>query len=63
MGEIDDISTNTSKYTTCCAANVYIFIYTIFIGAPIVPLSGLIILTVRGDHKHLCGDQHLCKSR
>ena len=32
------MSTNTFRYTTCCAANVYIFVY-ILIGAPIVPLK------------------------
>ena len=37
-GEIDQISTNTYKYTTCCAANIYIFIY-ILIGAHIAPLT------------------------
>ena len=39
-GELDKISTNTFKYTTCCAANVCIcmFVY-ILIGSPIVPLS------------------------
>ena len=37
-GEIDQISTNASRYNTCCAANVYIFVY-IFIGAPLVPLT------------------------
>ena len=37
-GETDQISTNTSTYTTCCAANVYMFVY-ILIGAPIVPLT------------------------
>ena len=26
-GEIDQISTNTSRYNTCCAANVYMFVY------------------------------------
>ena len=31
-GEIDQISTNTSRNSTCCAANVYMFVY-IFIGA------------------------------
>ena len=36
-GEIDQISTNTFRYTTCCAPNVYMFVY-ILIGAPIVPL-------------------------
>ena len=36
-GEIDQMLTNTSKYSICCAANVYIFVY-IFIGTPIVPL-------------------------
>ena len=38
MGEIDQISTNTFRYTTCCAANVYMFVY-ILIGAHIVPLK------------------------
>ena len=37
-GEIDQISTNTFRYTTCCAANVYMFPY-ILTGAPIVPLT------------------------
>ena len=37
-GEMDQLSTNTSRYTTCCAANVYMFVY-IFIGVPIVPLN------------------------
>ena len=37
-GENDQISTNTFRYSTCCAANVYIFVY-IFIGAPILLLS------------------------
>ena len=37
-GEIDQISTNTFQYSTCCTANVYIFVY-IFIEAPIVPLN------------------------
>ena len=36
-GEIDQISTNTFRYSTCCAANIYIFVY-IFIEAPLVPL-------------------------
>ena len=36
--EIDQISTNTSRYTTFCAANVYIFVY-IFIGTALVPLK------------------------
>ena len=31
------MSTNTFRYTTCCAANVYMFVY-ILIGAPIVHL-------------------------
>ena len=35
--EIDQISTNTLRYTNCCAANVYMFVY-ILIGVPIVPL-------------------------
>ena len=39
-GEIDQISTNTFKYTTCCSANVYMLVY-ILIGAPIVPLRVL----------------------
>ena len=37
-GEIDQISTNTFRYTICCAANVYMFVY-ILIGAHIVPLT------------------------
>ena len=34
MGENDQMSTDTFRYSTCCAANVYIFI-----GAPILLLS------------------------
>ena len=30
-GEIDQISTNTSRYTTCCAANVYMFVWATLI--------------------------------
>ena len=37
-GEIDQISTETFRYTICYAPNVYIFVY-ILIGAPIVPLN------------------------
>ena len=37
-GEIDQISTNTFRYTTCCSANVYMFVY-ILIGPHIVPLT------------------------
>ena len=37
-GEIDQISTNTCRYTICCTANVYIFVY-ILVGAHIVPLN------------------------
>ena len=37
-GEIDQISTNTFRYTTCCLANVYMFVY-ILIGACTVPLT------------------------
>ena len=37
-GAIDQLSTNTFRYSTCCAANVCTFVYT-FIGAPIVPLE------------------------
>ena len=36
-GEIDQTSTNTFRYTMCCAPNVYMFVY-ISIGAHIVPL-------------------------
>ena len=36
-GEIDQISTNTFRYTICCAPNVYMFVY-ILIGAHTVPL-------------------------
>ena len=35
--EIDQISANTFRYTICCTANVYMFVY-ILIGTPIVPL-------------------------
>ena len=42
-GETDQISTNTFRYTTFCAANVYMFVY-ILIGAHIVPLRFLIVL-------------------
>ena len=42
MGEIDQISTNTSRYSTCCAVNVYIFVY-IFIGTPIVHLNKYVL--------------------
>ena len=38
MGEIDQISTNTLRYTMCSAPNVYKFVYTL-IGAHIVPLT------------------------
>ena len=41
MGEVDQISTNTFTYTTCCAANVYMFVH-ILIGAHIVPLITVI---------------------
>ena len=37
-GEIYQISTITCKYSTCCAANVYIFVYTLN-EDPLVPLS------------------------
>ena len=37
-GENDQMSTNTFRYSTCCAANVSIFVY-IFIGNPILLLS------------------------
>ena len=36
-GEIDQMSTNTFRYTICCTANVYIFVY-ILIEDHIVPL-------------------------
>ena len=35
-GEIDQMSTNTFRYTICCAANVCMFVY-ILIGSPIAP--------------------------
>ena len=35
------MSTNTFRYTTCCTANVYMFVY-ILTGAPIVPLKDII---------------------
>ena len=34
-GENDQMSTNTFRYSTCCAANVYIFAY-IFIWGPYI---------------------------
>ena len=37
-GEIDQISTNTSRYNICCAANVYMFVY-IFMGAHLAPFN------------------------
>ena len=37
-GEIDQISTNTFRYTMCSAPNVYMFVYTL-IGAHIVSLT------------------------
>ena len=33
IGEIDQISTNTCAYTTCCAANIHLFVYML-IGTP-----------------------------
>ena len=36
--DIDQISTNTLRYTMCCAPIVYMFVY-ILIGAHIVPLN------------------------
>ena len=47
-GDIDQISTNTLRYTMCCAPIVYMFVY-ILIGAHIVPL------------KVLYGFQSICK--
>ena len=44
-GEIDQMSTNTFRCSTCCAANVYIFVY-ILIGGPIVPLSMIHLIWV-----------------
>ena len=41
-GEIDQISTNTSRCTACCAANVYIFVY-ILIGSHIVPFRYILV--------------------
>ena len=40
---------NKSRYSTCCAANVYISGY-IFIGTPIVPLK---LLDIHEVHKHI----------
>ena len=37
-GEIDQILTNTSSYSICCAANVYIFVYNCNQG-PLVSLN------------------------
>ena len=38
MGDIDQMSTNTSSYTICSAPNVYIVVY-ILIETRIAPLS------------------------
>ena len=35
--EIDQVSTKTSRYSTCYAVNIYIFVY-IFIEAPLIPI-------------------------
>ena len=40
--EIDQISINTFRYTTCCAANGCMFVY-ILIGAPITPLMKIVL--------------------
>ena len=53
-GEIDQISTNVSTYTTCSAANVYIFVY-ILIGTHIVPLTCL--------RTYCCSFVKACKTR
>ena len=37
-GEIYQMQTNASRYSTCCAADVYMFVY-IFVGALIVALN------------------------
>ena len=37
-GEIDQISTNTFRYTTCCAANVYMLVYILITALFIVQL-------------------------
>ena len=52
-GEIDQISTNTLRYTTCCAASVYMFVY-ILIGAPIVPLNTQILKLPMLGHSSFC---------
>ena len=48
-GEIHQITTNTFRYTTCCAANVYMFV-CILIGAHIVPLKSRLIIE---EHRHV----------
>ena len=48
-GEIDQISTNTFRYTMCSAPDVYMFVYTLM-GAQIVPLrmhNSLTMLTLK----------------
>ena len=45
-GEIDQISTNTFRYTMCSAPNVYMFVYRL-IGAHIVPLTTRVELWLR----------------
>ena len=50
-GDIDQISTNTLRYTMCCASIVYMFVY-ILIGAHMVPLTmvGATLHTVPFKH-------------
>ena len=42
-GEINQISTNTLRYTMCSAPNVYMFVYTL-IGAPYCTFKTLTLI-------------------
>ena len=50
MGDIDQMSTNTSSYTICSAPNVYIFVY-ILIETLIAPFKGTYELQCRPTQK------------
>ena len=53
-GEIDQILTNTFRYTMCSAPNVYMFVYTL-IGAHIVPLR-----YYRGSNQYINKNVNIC---
>ena len=48
-GEIDQMSTNSSRCSTCCTANVYIFVY-LLIGTPTISLIFLPSLFYKLGH-------------